>query len=136
MNNMMNKYYIFDRLELHDWLTESTDFSKTYINVKKILGLKIKLVGLNITKYKEDGYVTVISGIIKDENTIFDLYDTNICQKINRNEYNDIKSKISKCLLEEFKHEKSDLVVDECGLWWENMEMYKIPNLIFDTVMQ
>jgi hypothetical protein len=136
MNNMMNKYYIFDRLELHYWLTESTDFSRTYIKIPRIPGLKSKPVGLNITREKEDRYVTVVSGILKNDNTIFDLHGTNIMQSISKKEYNDKKSKILKCLLEEFKYKNSYSCTYEYGLWWDYIEMYKIPNLIFDTVMQ
>lgn len=136
MYNMMKKYYIFDRLKLYDWLTDSTDFSKTYIKIARIPGFILKPVGLNITREKKDGYVTVVSGILKSDNSIFDLYDTNILQSISKNEYNDKKSKILKCLSEEFKDKKAIFCVYEYGLWWENMEMYKIPNLIFDTIMQ
>lgn len=77
----------------------------------------------------------MISGILKSDNSIFDLYDTNILQSISQNYYNDNKSKISKCLLEEFKYKNSYSCSYEYGLWWNNMEMYKIPNLIFDTIM-
>lgn len=136
MNNTMNKYYIFDRLELYDWLDESTDFSKTYIKIPIIPGLKSKPVGLNITKENKDRYVTVVSGILKSENSIFDLHGTNILQSISKNEYNDKKSKILKCLSKEFKDYKTIFCNYEYGLWWDYMEVYKIPNLIFDTVMQ
>lgn len=135
MNNTMNKYYIFDRLKLYNWLADSTDFSKTYIKIPRIAGLKLKPVGLNITREKKDKYVTVISGILKDDNSIFDLYDTNILQMISKSEYNDKKSKILKSLSKEFKDKKAIFCVYEYGLWWDSMEMYKIPNLIFDTIM-
>ena len=134
MNNMMNKYYIFDRLELYDWLTESIDFSKTYIKIPRIPGLKSRPVGLNITREKKNRYVTVVSGILKSDKNIFDLYGTNIMQSISKNEYNDKKNKILKCLSEEFKDKKTVFVEYECGLWWDSLEMYKIPNLIFDTM--
>ncbi len=136
MNNTMNKYYIFDRLELYDWLTDSTNFSKTYIKFPKIAGVKLKPVGLNITREKEDRYVTVVSGILKSDNIVFELHDTNIMQMISKSEYNDKKSKILKCLSEEFMDKKTIFCMYEYGLWWDNMEMYKIPNLIFDTIMQ
>ena len=131
---MMNKYYIFDRLELYDWLTESIDFSKTYIKIPRIPGLKSRPVGLNITREKKNRYVTVVSGILKSDKNIFDLYGTNIMQSISKNEYNDKKNKILKCLSEEFKDKKTVFVEYECGLWWDSLEMYKIPNLIFDTM--
>lgn len=131
MNNTMNKYYIFDRRELYDWLTKSTDFSKTYIKIPRIPGLKSKPVGLNITREKKDKYVTVVSGILKSDNTIFDLHGTNIMQSISKSEYNDKKSKILKCLSVEFKDKKTIFVEYEYGLWWDSLEMYKIPNLIF-----
>lgn len=77
----------------------------------------------------------MVSGILKSDNTVFELHDTNILQSISKSEYNDKKSKISKCLSEEFINKKTIFCIYEYGLWWENMEMYKIPNLIFDTIM-